>query len=71
MSDSDAPYFVMDSSYNQKAGSAIFQNRVDLEVSDGVGDNDEYLWKGYARFTGGFNDFRGIFAGGVTGGTAL
>lgn len=68
---SDMPYFVMDSSYNQQAGSAIYQNRVDLEVSDGVGDNDEYLWKGYARFTGGFNDFRGIFAGGVTGGTAL
>jgi len=71
ISGTDAPYFILDSGYNQQAACAIYQNRVDLEVRDEVGDNDEYLWKGYSRFTGGFNDFRGIFSGGVTGGTAL
>lgn len=67
----DAPYIVMDSAYNQQAGGAIYQNRVDLEIRDDVGDNDEYLWKGYSRFTGGFNDFRAAFVGGVTGGSTL
>lgn len=66
-----APYIIMDSSYNDVADCAIRQNRVDLEVRDELGASDEYLWKGYARFTGGFADFRGMFAGGIAGGTAV
>ena len=34
-------------------------------------DNDVYRWKGRARYTGGFVDFRGLMAGGISGGTAI
>ena len=33
--------------------------------------NDANVWKGYARFIAGFNDWRGYAVGGVTGGTQL
>lgn len=33
--------------------------------------HDANVWKGYARFTGGFADWRFAAVGGVSGGTQL
>ncbi len=67
----EAPFILMDSGYNKTADGAVFQNRVPLEIRDSLGDNDEYLWKGYSRFTGGFVDFRAMFVGGVSTGSVF
>ena len=66
-----SPWFIMDSNFNKEADCAIFQNRVDLTIEDMLTDNDVYRWKGRARYTGGFVDFRGLMAGGISGGTAI
>lgn len=65
------PWFVMDSKFNEEAAGAIFQNRLDLVIRSVLGENDENLWKGRARFSGGFVDWRSIFGGGLTGGASL
>lgn len=65
------PYIVMDSNYNDIADCCVFQNRKELEVRDEISSNDAYLWKGNARYAGGFVDWRGVFLGGITGGSAL
>lgn len=66
-----APWFIMDSSYNESSDGGIFQNRVDLEVTSRLGTNDENIWDGYARFAAGFIDWRFIMGGGLSGGTTL
>ena len=66
-----SPWILMDSKYNEEADGAIYQNRVDMEVRSIMGDNDENIWKGYARFTGGFVDWRCMMVGGITGGSTL
>lgn len=65
------PYIMLDSQYNKNYGGAIFQNRVGMEVTSKVEDNDANTWKGYARFGGAFVDFRFAAIGGVSGGTQL
>lgn len=65
------PWILMDSRFAEECDGAIYQNRVDLEVRSLLGDNDENIWKGYARFTGGFVDWRCMMAGGLTGGSSL
>lgn len=65
------PFVLMDSSYNEVADGAIRQHRTELEIRDEIGTNDEYIWKGYSRYTGGFADFRAFFGGGIAGGKAL
>lgn len=65
------PWLLMDSSYNETAGCAIWQERVALSVRSELASNDDNLWKGRARFTAGFNDWRGFAAGGVTGGETM
>lgn len=65
------PYIIMDSNYNEGADCAINQIRKELEISDDIGSKDEWIWKGYARYTGAFVDFRAMFAGGVATGTTL
>lgn len=66
----EAPWIILDSSYNQAGDCAIWQERVPLEVRSELADNDANKWKGYMRFGGGFVDFRGMIAGGMsTGGT--
>ena len=52
-------------------GSAMWLDRVQLEVRSELAGNDANVWKGYARFIAGFNDWRGYAVGGVTGGTQL
>lgn len=66
-----APWFVMDSKYNMDADGLIYQNRLDLTVRSVLGENDENIWKGRARFAGGFVDWRAILGGGLTGGSSL
>lgn len=65
-----APWILMDSNFMKDADCAIFQNRVPMEVSDRREIN-KYFWDGYARFSGGFVDFRGLMAFGITGGSTL
>lgn len=66
-----APWIILDSSYNQAGDCAIWQERVPLEVRSELADNDANVWKGYMRFGGGFVDFRGMIAGGMSAGGTL
>lgn len=66
-----APWILMSSSYNKDYGSALWLDRVKLEVRSELASNDANNWKGYSRFTAGFNDWRGFAVGGVTGGSTL
>lgn len=65
------PWILMDGRYNQENGCAIWQDRVNLEVRSELAGNDANVWKGYARFSAGFNDWRGFAIGGISGGTKL
>ena len=68
---STSPWILADSAYNKENDGAIFMDRVSLEVTSDIAENDDNIWKGYARFTAGFNDWRAFAVGGVTGGTQL
>ena len=66
------PFILMDSTYNEDVGGAIMLNRIDLTVKSYIDENnDNNIFKGRARFTGGFNDWRAFAIGGVKGGTEL
>ena len=64
-------WMLLDSRYNKEYGGAVWYDRVKLEVRSEIASNDANLWKGYARFSAGFNDWRFACIGGMTGGTAL
>lgn len=66
-----APWFLLDSSFNDTVGTLIWQTREELNIRSELAGNDANVWKGRARYAAGFNDFRGIAVGGITGGTAL
>lgn len=67
-----APWFLLDSRYNKEYGTLVWLDRVALEVSSKIDDNtDANVWRGRARFTAGFHDWRGIAAAGVSGATDL
>lgn len=65
------PWVLTDKQYNDEYGSAVWLDRVALEVTSKLADNDANVWKGYARFVAGFNDWRGFAVGGVSGGDTL
>jgi hypothetical protein len=66
------PWLLMDSRYNKEYGGLIWQDRVTLAVSSKIDDNtDANVWRGRARFTAGFHDWRAIACAGVSGATAL
>jgi len=66
------PWLLMDSTYNQEYGSAVWLERIALAVRSTIDDNnDANVWRGRSRFAATFNDWRGFCAGGITGGTAL
>ena len=66
------PWVLLDSRYNETYGGALWFDRVSLSVKSEIDPgNDANLWKGRARFTAGFNDWRFAAVGGVTGGTKL
>lgn len=64
-------WVLLDSGYNIARGGGEWLNRVDLEVRSELASNDANVWKGYARFTAGFADWRFAAVGGVSGGTQL
>lgn len=66
------PWFLLDSQFLQDQDGAVFVDRKKLNIVSKIDDNnDNNLWDGRARFTGGFVDWRFISAGAVTGGTSL
>ncbi len=65
------PWVLMDKDYNEAYGSAVWLDRVPLEVRSELASNDANVWKGYARFVAGFADWRGFAVGGVSGGTQM
>ena len=66
------PWILMDSTYNEEVGGALWLDRVKLEVKTWVdNNNDNNVWNGYARFIAGFADWRFAAVGGITGATAL
>ena len=67
-----APWILVDSHFNKSRGTAVWNDRKPLEVKSYIDENtDNNVWKGYARFGIGFNNWRGMAIGGVTGGTTL
>jgi len=67
-----APWLLMDSKYNDEYGSLIWVDRKALTVKSSIDENtDANVWRGNARFTAGFHDWRGVAAAGVAGGNAL
>lgn len=67
-----APWILLDSRYNELHDGLIWQDRVALDITSFVDNNtNANVWDGYARFTAGFNDWRGIAAAGVSGASSL
>ncbi len=68
----NTPWMMFDSAYNRQIGTLVWFDRVALEVRSQIDPNtDANVWRGYARFVAGFNDWRGAFAGGIDGGASL
>lgn len=66
------PWMLMDSRYNEENAGGVWLDRTPLEVRSTLDENtDANVWRGYARFTAGFNDWRYIAAGGLGTGNAL
>lgn len=66
------PWILLDEDYNDENACAIFQDRVVLDIKSYIdNDTDANVWDGYARFGAGFNDWRGMAVGGVSGGDTL
>lgn len=69
---SAAPWILLDSRYNNEYGGAVWLDRTSLEVRSTLDENtDANVWRGYARFSAGFNDWRAFLCAGVTGGSTL
>lgn len=68
---SNVPWILMDSNYNKRYFGAVDIMRKDLTVKSEIAHNDANVWKGRARFTGGFVDFRAFAAGGLSFGNTL
>jgi hypothetical protein len=68
----DKPFILMDSHFNDLDGTAVWFDRVKLEVKAYEDkDTDAGVYDGYARYGAGFNNWRGMAIGGVTDGTAF
>ena len=66
------PWVLLDSKYNKEYGTLVWLDRVALDVRSTLDENtDANVWRGYARFTAGFNDWRGIAVAGVDGAGSL
>lgn len=69
---SETPWFLIDSKFLQDNDGPIFQDRVQLKIRSVLDDNnDNNKWLGRARFSGGFGDWRGVAAGGMSTGADL
>ena len=65
------PWVLLDSKMIQDEDIFIMQYREELNITSLVERNDANTWNGRCRFGGGFVDFRGMVAGGVSFGEAL
>ena len=66
------PWVLLDSRYNKEYGTLVWLDRVALDVRSTLDENtDANVWRGYARFTAGFNDWRGIAVAGVDGASSM
>jgi hypothetical protein len=66
------PWILLDKNANETYDGGVWLDRTNLEVKSTIDeDTDANVWRGYARFTGGFNDWRPFAVGGVTGGNSL
>ena len=69
---SEKPFFLLDSKFMDVNDCVIFQDRVKLEVRSVLDEsNDNNMWKGRARFSAGFVDWRGVAVGNISTGTDL
>ena len=67
-----SPWILLDSRYSKEYGGAVWLDRTNLEVRSTLDeDTNANVWRGYARFVAGFNDWRFAAVGGITGGTQL
>ena len=68
----NAPWILLDTVYNETYGGAVWNDRVDLEMTSYVDQNtDANVWNGRARWNAVFNDWRFACVGGIAGGTEL
>ena len=65
------PWVLLDEAFNEAYGGAAWFDRVQLDVRSEISANDANVWKGYARWSAGFNDWRFAALGGIAGGDAL
>ena len=65
------PWMLIDDNYNQNYGGAVWYDRTELDIRSELARNDANEWLGYARFVGGFNDWRFAAIGGISGADAL
>lgn len=71
MGTSGYPWILADLDYNKRYYGALNINRKPLTVRSEIAENDANIWKGNARFTGGFYDYRAFAVGGVSFGSTL
>ena len=65
------PFILLDSNYNDKAGGAIWLDRIELTVTSHIDyDNDNNVFNGRTRFSAGFNNWRAFAIGGCASGDA-
>lgn len=70
---SDAkPWILMSSQYNEDYGGALWYDRRELTMKSYIDEStDDNIWKGSARWSAGFNDWRAFAVGGASAGTTL
>ena len=67
-----SPWILLDPAYNEEYEGAVWLDRLPLKVSSYIDEGtDANVWKGRARFTAAFNDWRFACVGGVAGGTTI
>ncbi|MCI8387103.1 MAG: hypothetical protein HFE63_01385 [Clostridiales bacterium] len=66
------PWILLDKNANETYNGGVWLDRTALEVTSSVdGDTNANIWRGYARFTAGFNDWRPFAVGGIASGKQL
>ena len=65
------PWVLLDESFSEQYGGAVWYDRTKLDVRSEIAANDANVWKGFSRFVAGFADWRFAAVGGVAGGDTL